>query len=99
MSSGVSRVMAGSVVGTGSALSVKTVGFRPKKVELFNATSGDQLEWTQSMADAAGLKRVAAGTGSFITSNGVTPLGNGFTLGADADVNASGEVVHWVAYE
>lgn len=99
MASGVSRVMTGAVVGTGSAINVKTVGFRPRKVELFNVASGDVMEWSNTMPDAYGLKRVAAGTGSYVTSGGVTPLAAGFTLGTDSDLNAAGETVHWVAYE
>ena len=99
MSSGVSRVMTGAILGTGVAINVRTVGFRPRKVELINADSGDQMDWSSSMADAAGYKRVAAGTGAMVSSGGVTPLSSGFTLGTDADMNAAGETVHWIAYE
>ena len=99
MSSGVSRTMAGAVNGTGEALDVRTVGFRPKMVLLINEDSDDKLVWTESMADAAGHKQVKAGGSSFITSDGVTPLSDGFRVGADADINADGEKLHWVAYE
>lgn len=99
MASGGTRIMTGRVVGTGAALNVRVVGFRPKKVELVNQSSSDKLTWTDKMADAAGHKQVAAGTSSFITSNGVTPLSNGFTIGADTDVNVDTEPVYWVAHE
>ena len=99
MASGNSRVMTGSVIGTGAALDVRTVGYRPSVVQLINADSDDKLTWTDKMADASGHKQVKAGGSSFITSNGVTPLSDGFRLGADADLNAVGETVHWVAHE
>ncbi len=99
MGSGVSRVVTGSLIGSGSAIDVRTVGFRPRKVEVLNVTAPARGEWSDTMADAAALKQVTAGTASFITSDGITPLSDGFTLGADADLNTAAEVVHWVAYE
>jgi hypothetical protein len=99
MASGGTRIKNGSVTGTGAALNVRTVGFRPRKVELINKSSSDKLTWTESMADAAGHKQVAAGTSSFITSLGITPLSDGFTIGADTDLNVSGEDVYWTAHE
>lgn len=99
MGSGISRVKAGSIYGTGAALSVRNVGFRPRKVEILNVGGLAQLQWTDHMADAAGLKQVTDGTLSLLTSNGITPLSDGFTLGADTDLNVDGELIHWVAYE
>lgn len=99
MASGVNRVMTGAYTGTGSALSVRTVGFRPKKVELFNVTAPASAVWTKDMADAAMFKRVTAGTGSFVTTGGVTPLSDGFQVGTDADLNTAAELVYWVAHE
>ena len=99
MSSGVTRMVTGSFVGTGSAVDVKTVGFRPRRVELFNVTGLAVAHWTDAMADASMVKQVTAGTMTFPTSNGVTPLANGFRLGADGDMNVAAETVHWVAHE
>ena len=99
MASGRTRVMTGAVVGTGAAINVRTVGFRPVIVELYNADGVCWGKWTKTMADAAVVKTITAGTFSVETSGGVTPLSNGFTLGADTDLNADGETVHWVAYE
>ena len=98
MSSGVQRTVCGSFTGTGAELDVRTVGFRPRRVELFNEDGLAKLEWTESMADAAGVKQVTAGTMSVATA-GVTPLADGFKLGADGDMNVSGEKVHFVAHE
>lgn len=103
MGSGVNRMMTGSVVGTGSAINVRTVTFRPRKVEILNVGGVCSAVWTDTMADASALKTVDSGAGatdvSLITSNGITPLNNGFTIGADTDLNVSGETIHWVAYQ
>ncbi len=99
MGSGVQRMLTGKVVGTGSLLSVRTIGFRPSRVELVNETGLVSAEWQDSMADGDMYKRVTGGTLSKVTTDGVTPLSDGFSLGADADVNVSDEEVHWAAYE
>jgi hypothetical protein len=99
MSSGVSRVMTGSVEGTGANLDVRTVGFRPRAVKLVNADSDDSLEWQDTLPDDYGYKSVKAGANAVITSLGITPLSDGFRIGADTDINVAGEVVHWIAFE
>ena len=96
MASGAARVMRGSFVGTGAALTVRTVGFRPRSVKLFNQTGLATAQWVVGMTDLAGLKQVTDGTISLMTA-GVTPLSNGFGLGADSDLNASAEVVYYEA--
>lgn len=100
MSSGVARMMTGAVPGTGADLDVKTVGFRPKRVQLLNEDGLAKAEWTSSMADGLAMKQVTAGTLSMTSAgDGVTPLADGFRLGADSDLNVADELVHWVAYE
>lgn len=103
MGSGVRLSARGSFVGTGAQLDVLTPGFRPKRVRLLNVTGVCIGEWQDSMADAAMFKTVDSGSGttdiSFATTNGITPLANGFRLGADADLNVAAEVVHWEAEE
>lgn len=99
MSSGVTRMVTGSFVGTGAAVDVKTVGFRPRRVELFNVTGLALAHWTDAMPDASMVKQITAGTMTHPLTNGVTPLANGFRLGADADMNVAAEQVHWVAHE
>ncbi len=99
MASGGTRIRNGSVIGTGANLDVRTAGFRPSKVELINKDSHDKLTWTDVMADASGHKQVAAGTSSFITSLGITPLSDGFRIGADTDLNVAGETILWTAHE
>lgn len=87
----------GSLIGTTSAIDVETVGWKPREVRCINIDSGDELAWFETMDDDSGFKRVAAGAGAQILSGGITPLVNGFTFGADSDMNDTGEIVHWVA--
>lgn len=98
MASGSSRRF-GSVLGTAALLPVRTVGFRPREVRLVNLASGDELYWVEGMADDSGVKRVAAGTATIITSGGIIPLADGFSLGTDSDMNVSGELVRYAANE
>lgn len=99
MGSGVDRIMVGAIKGTGAALSVRTVGYRPKVVELYNIDGLCKAVWTKNMADDTAMKTITDGTISALTSKGITPLSDGFTLGDDADLNVDGELIHWVAYE
>lgn len=93
----------GSFVGTGSAKDIQTIGFRPRSVRIYNVTGNCQATWLDSMADASCQKVVDSGAGttdvSFITSNGITPLADGFRLGADSDLNVASEIVHFEAME
>jgi len=99
MSSGVQLSVNGAVLGTGANLDVLTVGFRPRRVTLFNEDGLATAEWTDSMADGEMLKAITAGTISMVTTTGITPLANGFRIGADTDINVAAEKVHWVAHE
>lgn len=102
MASGAARSVRGSYVATGAQLDVTKIGFRPSRVELlvFSGTKvGVKAVWQDSMPDASMHKSVAAGTNSVVTTNAVTPLAGGFRMGTDADLNNSGDVVHFTAYE
>jgi hypothetical protein len=99
MASGIKNVSRGSFVGTGAQLDVLICGFRPRKVRLLNITGLCIGEWQESMADASVVKQVTDGTMTVPTTNGITPLANGFRLGADADLNVAAEVVHFEATE
>jgi hypothetical protein len=87
----------GSAVGTGANLDVKSVGFRPRKVQLWNVASGDRMTWVESMPSGYGFKEVAAGAGSYVTTGGISPLVDGFRLGTDSDMNVNGESLIWHA--
>lgn len=101
MSSGARRVYRGSFQGTGAQLDVTVVGFKPKEVRLFNSGAGLSVGmWTEAMPDGSMEKEITAGTCSFVTGgNGITPLVNGFRLGADANLNIAGQVVYYTAEE
>lgn len=99
MSSGVSRVVVGSIKGTGADLNVRTVTFKPKAVDLLNIGGLATGKWVKGMADDSVLKTITAGTISLVTSDGITPLSDGFTIGADTDLNVDGELIRYVAYE
>jgi hypothetical protein len=99
MASGGKRILTGAIDGTGSALQVRTVGFRPSTVRLFNTGGLVTAEWSDTMPDDAAVKRVTAGDMTYIVEDGITPLSNGFTIGADTDINVDGEAIHWVASE
>lgn len=100
MSSGTQISKNGAANGTGAILDVKTVGFRPRRVELVNATGLVTAVWLDSMTEGRGFKRITAGTMSQMAAGeGITPLSNGFRIGVDADLNVDGEVIHWVAHE
>lgn len=99
MGSGGTRIETGKFYGTGANKDVRSVGFRPSKVELINLSSHDKLTWVDVLADGYGHKQIAAGTSSLITSAGITPLSDGFRLGTDTDMNVDGEEVMFVAHE
>lgn len=86
----------GSVNSTNAVINVRTLGYKPSAVWL--RTGGDEGYWQKDMADDSMHKRLAAGTGSLATSNGITPLSDGFSIGADAAVNpAVEETIYWYA--
>lgn len=100
MSSGVQLSKNGAVTGTLADLDVRTVGFKPRRVRLINEGGLVTAEWNDTMTEGRGFKRVTAGDMTQIAAGeGITPLSDGFRIGADADVNASGELIHWEAHE
>lgn len=97
------QIVTGSTTGTGAALNVE-VGFSPKVVVIINETDPGMYIWTDTMADAEMQKMTDAVALTFPTSNGVSAYagaiaatGTGFTIGADADMNAASDVIHYVA--
>lgn len=89
--------------GTGANIDIKC-GFVPAYVRVVNIESAtiEQVEWYRGMADASAIKTVTGTVArTKITSLGITPLGatatstseQGFRIGADTDVNVSGETI------
>lgn len=86
-----------AIRGTGADLEVQKIGFRPSYVRIVNVTDPVTLEHFEGMGDASGFKHIDA-TQSFITTLGITLTEDGFTLGADTDVNVDGEALWIVAW-
>lgn len=95
MASSGNRRYWGAYIGTGSELDIETPGFEPVKVELYAADDESFLHYVEGMPAASGMKH-KAGTTTFLSSDGVTLLAQGFKIGADADLNAAGETVYFL---
>jgi hypothetical protein len=98
------HVKTGTVTGTGAAITIP-LGFTPSAVVIHNRTDLSQYHWTKDMPAASAMKRVTAGTTSFITTGGISPFAGtegaavaGFTIGTDANINAAADVIYWEAY-
>jgi hypothetical protein len=96
----------GTIAATAALLSVRSIGFKPRKVSIKNQTSLYQVDWTEGMADASAFETTNAGAMTLETSDLITPLdpdtsGNaGFSVGARANVNdAAGEVLRYECWE
>lgn len=57
-------------------------GYLPRVVRFINLTDRITLEWFEGMAADSALQTVAAGTRTLITTSGITPTANGFTVKA-----------------
>ncbi|RMD93749.1 MAG: hypothetical protein D6811_04320 [Alphaproteobacteria bacterium] len=93
------------MTGTGSAINV-SVGFTPARVEIINETDPGHYIWTDTMGAGEMLKLVDGTVAlTFASSGGISTYAGssgsaakGFTIGADADMNGSGDTLHWVAW-
>ena len=98
MSSPSARIVHGSFTADGTAIDVP-IGFAPNHVHLIG-TNGVEMTWNAALPAAYGLKRLANGTGSIVTSAGISQLFSdterGFTLGADANLNVA-QVIYYTA--
>lgn len=101
---GAMKMATGSETGSGSAINV-TCGFTPKVVVIMNETDPGIYVWTDTMADAEMVKLTDVVALTFPTSDGISAYtgsvatnSKGFTIGADSDMNASSDVIHWIAF-
>lgn len=94
----------GTATGNGGTLNI-SVGFEPDYIKVINDTAGAYLEWFAGMTAGHGYKRVAAGTGTKVTTGGLsvyagsTSAGRGFTLGNDTDVNVNAVALRYIAVQ
>ena len=98
------QLSTGTTTGTGSAINI-SCGFSPKLVVIQNETDPGVYIWQDTMADAEMTKLTDAVALTFPTSNGVSAYAGsiaanatGFTIGADTDMNAASDVIHWAAF-
>ena len=96
-SASVMQMVVGNYITSAAAAAITiTVGFQAKYVKVVNETSGDMMEWFEGMADAEAIKRVAAGDGTLIVTNGITVAAKTFIIGLDADVNVINQQMSWM---
>lgn len=96
----VANIAVGRYISTSTAAAFDiTCGFKPRCVRVFNLNGSGlvSIEWFEGMADDSAIKRAAAGDMTVITSLGITPLSNGFTVGLDTDLNVVSEQLSWIA--
>lgn len=103
---GVVNVAVGRYLDTGTAAAITiTCGFKPRYVKVVNVTAaGTGLnwhEWFEGMADASAIKVDDQGSSeagvTIITTLGITPAEDGFTIGLDTDLNVTSEQLSWIA--
>lgn len=103
MASSFLKELHGKVKGTGSAIDIDSLGFRPRMVKLFNATTLATATWIDPMPNASCMEVADAGSNLadvlWVTTNGITPRTYGFTIGTDAILNNSADVIYWSAQE
>ena len=96
------QIATGSFDGTGAGITQHKPGFRPKLIRLTNVDGLVEALWMEGMADGSAWLTIDSGAGetdkSLITSGGITPGGQGFGLGTNADINANGELIHYECY-
>ena len=94
-SGGTLPLVTGAFTATGAAISIETVGFRPKKVTLYNLDDPAMGIHTDTMDDDSLL--AITDTCAAVSSGGVTLTDEGFDLGTDGNFNTAGEQIHYVA--
>ena len=104
----------GTVEGTGSAINVELGFTPSKVVLYnIDGSKNPRMTWVAGMAAASGFKELliadngttADNSMEYVTSNGISTYAGsegsaavGFTIGADSDVNASGETIVYEAW-
>ncbi len=97
-------IRVGTVTATGAAINV-SLGWQPDEVRVMNisdATNFTEMLWRKGMAAASAIKRKLS-TFSFPTTNGIsqfagdTSNGEGFTIGADSDLNVNTNTLLYIA--
>ena len=96
-SMGITNHATGSFTGDGATTTV-TLGFTPRVIRVVNATDRITDEYFEGLAASNVIHTVAAGTRTLDTGGHIT-IGttfNGFTIHADAAINA--KLIVWEAF-
>jgi len=93
---GVARFASGYIDPSATGSKVITLGFRPRYVLMINEDLVVRWEKLDSMADAACLKTVTAGTMTYDTNSAIVIDDSGFTISSAA--YGDGDNVMWIAY-
>jgi len=97
MSSPSALIYAGSLMGTGTAIQERRLGFRPKFVKIWN-DDGDSGWWSDTLPNASIFERIdTTGVGTLEATGGITPKAAGFDLG-DTIMNQATKVIHFIAF-
>lgn len=103
MASGVNRVRVGQYLGTGVAQSIigDKVGFQPKCVKIARRTTAIDLAENYEGMPALSFYQTVGATGvrTLVTSQGITLLTTGFSVGTDTHLNNAGDTYDYIAYE
>lgn len=103
MSSGVSRCVVGAYVGTGALQNIygEKVDFEPRKIEIHRMTTAiDKAEFVEGMADNSMLLTTGStGVRTLVTTQAITPLSSGFSVGTNAAINNAGDTYRYVCWE
>lgn len=77
-----------------------TLGYKPRYVKLQNLDSDGAVtvEWYEGMTDDTAWKSDKTGSGSLLTSKGITPSESGFAVGYDTDLCYASEQISWIAF-
>lgn len=95
------------VAGDNSAGIDVELGFAPSYIKIYNEDNQVELEFYNTLADGYGVKKVASGTTSELSSGAITPnegqagkenVAHGFNIGANLqDINDATETLHILA--
>jgi len=89
----------GSFTGNGTSQSI-TVGFQPDVVWIGNSTGLPSVSAVyKTSAMPATMSSKQASSGIFFTGSITAFTANGFSVGANADANDSGETMFWIAWK
>lgn len=91
------KVVAGTVEGTGSAIAITSVGFKPVAVIVWNQDDPVLGFWLYTMTDDHLALLMDTPALTHETSGGITPGERGFSIGTNSDLNVSAQTLHWLA--